>query len=1566
MRLRLTIKRHGLPATSIVWDIDTLTAPTILQLLEQVNDIIPIEAGEWGLEDYAVEIKGKDGLNYECLHFQPVGKVLRDEDEVIIRPLLTQDLRIRRVSGRHQISADGRHLIDGIAFGRPHLRRPADRPPVNIPPRKRRKITYTGDEDDDEGSSALKKLEGREAEEEENDENANRQLVLHADFDDEDEEEDDDFEPGGDGDVDDDSDEELEEGFDSDEENVPPGDEDPEDPMSGEGSESDEVSPEIESTLADVSDKSMRAKIRKLHSAFPTAGLGVVKHVVILSKGDDADAFEALTRGFLPTKSFASLKETTKSQVTIPPPKTWSKSKKSSIPEPVDEVNSQIDSEEDNDEVVNNYDQGGLPLGSIASGKALIHMAEAVQSSSSRKLPGTRRSVSGASNKSVRFAVEDNLSKGLTSTPLLDHESSEESETSSSEEDSSSSSESDSANEDSSEDESDERKPSEKSSSDTDSSRDSSSEDSSSGISSSEDEGPEKTSSKFDSQRSVEATHVSTSIIDSEISLIPPGKGKRSTQIRNQRRRNANRLARFIKNGILPAGTTSTEFIQLNEITRDTPPDVALAALKAVRSAKQSAKILEQRGQALTNKHEFEALRQKLLASIASGGIEASPDLSRPLSKSSCVANQTLSGSSIQQSSQGKVEKTLSTAPETFQRDKTSQNEGRSQDDPVSVQRAATPEASSAQPKASEPSSKSTLDSATPARRIRLDLSAGRRLLFGALGIKTPKTKTDEDLVRNNLMKDIRPIRPTKLVKLVPELSSDAEASADENPDAWKERITLRAVECCHDGVELSEPPFPFVQRWDPQQQNSWPQKGKRGGKRKKDQRDQPQYYDAEQHVSKKQKLRKGNKHNYALQQECLDNSYQPSYQEDATDTQPDRQTQELRLQSHDIDNEINQRIINDLNDPSAPVSQVPEDLVELPTDLTSLPGLKPGEAKPGMVVAFKRLICSAETKWQPVMSKYLTAVVVTTSENIISLTLAKRDRPRSEKLYDERTGERIYGKFEVPEDEEEEEDGLLDIAFSELEEPKIVAAVPVNLKKFAADLSFQENPPISIDHSTTLSHEENSAEVHESVEAQDSFEAQFSHITETPLHSDNNQESVDKEVHNDEEPPNAPSADPEIWSKSVSEEARMDISRMMKEAGFRSSVPSSVMKEIHPNGMEISGDAELFEKLAQDMAEIEDRSAFSPKFHGFSSSSPVKKLRNHSSPVQATATQSTWQTVVSPSGLPVATQQDSGETINPKASSSTARDANKQSSIANATPVVTTASKKVPVSEAQAIWEALQPRRRSQSPTTRIFGHDGVDESNSNTSVQYPKLSIGSSFTSQITDHGRQPDFNFDDSAQLNDDTPKVPTDEEDLTELPSKKPAHVDVEDEETEPSSDDPFPTLEVLFSQRSTKRKKSKPIPSKEPTKSAQESRKAMADLSDGESEDANQLTPKASQNQTRISNTQHFQDQPSQPRASQQPKFTIPQGSQVIALSSDDESQAEDEPGQALNKEDIPVQAFKRYGSDGDDNFHDEKVGWAAKKKSSLGNLKTRREANTGLRPTSQTFLRSRRKTTSKF
>lgn len=81
MRLRLTIVRNKLPATGILWAVpeeQINPSTTISRLLAQINEVIPLEAEHWGLEDYAVFVG-----EFECLHFQQVGAVLKDGDAVV-------------------------------------------------------------------------------------------------------------------------------------------------------------------------------------------------------------------------------------------------------------------------------------------------------------------------------------------------------------------------------------------------------------------------------------------------------------------------------------------------------------------------------------------------------------------------------------------------------------------------------------------------------------------------------------------------------------------------------------------------------------------------------------------------------------------------------------------------------------------------------------------------------------------------------------------------------------------------------------------------------------------------------------------------------------------------------------------------------------------------------------------------------------------------------------------------------------------------------------------------------------------------------------------------------------------------------------------------------------------------------------------------------------------------------------------------------------------------------------------------------------------------------------------
>ncbi|CAK7565948.1 MAG: hypothetical protein SEPTF4163_003878 [Sporothrix epigloea] len=139
LRLRLHIQRNGVPDTRVVFLAATTENTTVAQLLEQVNDTVPLESPDWGLDDYVVEVSlspASPSTRFECLHYQIVNKLFDKDAEVFIRPLSSEDLKKLRIGGRHQISLDGKHLVDGLPFGRPLLKRPRGRPPVALAPRK--------------------------------------------------------------------------------------------------------------------------------------------------------------------------------------------------------------------------------------------------------------------------------------------------------------------------------------------------------------------------------------------------------------------------------------------------------------------------------------------------------------------------------------------------------------------------------------------------------------------------------------------------------------------------------------------------------------------------------------------------------------------------------------------------------------------------------------------------------------------------------------------------------------------------------------------------------------------------------------------------------------------------------------------------------------------------------------------------------------------------------------------------------------------------------------------------------------------------------------------------------------------------------------------------------------------------------------------------------------------------------------------------------------------------------------------------------------------------------------
>lgn len=164
MRLQISIHRNTLPPVHLLYntrrqDASHPSITTIADLLSALDALVPLESadGEWGLEDYVVEVLPISADHhytqpYECFHFQEIRDVLKEDDEVVIRGLSNEELRERRLGGRLQITSDGRHLIDGLSWGRRWRAGTGGvgRPEFVIPPRKRRRVMVEPEEEDDE------------------------------------------------------------------------------------------------------------------------------------------------------------------------------------------------------------------------------------------------------------------------------------------------------------------------------------------------------------------------------------------------------------------------------------------------------------------------------------------------------------------------------------------------------------------------------------------------------------------------------------------------------------------------------------------------------------------------------------------------------------------------------------------------------------------------------------------------------------------------------------------------------------------------------------------------------------------------------------------------------------------------------------------------------------------------------------------------------------------------------------------------------------------------------------------------------------------------------------------------------------------------------------------------------------------------------------------------------------------------------------------------------------------------------------------------------------------------
>ena len=825
-----------------------------------------------------------------------------------IRALQTSDLRVRKFSGRHQISSDGKHLIDGVAFGRPFLRS-GTRPTVQIPPRKRQRISY--DEWDGLYDSVSEEVEV------EGDEQWNGL-------------EDDDS--GSDSVDEPDMSEELE-GLIDDAAEIQAGN-------------------EIQ-VLADDDGPTVtrsRSRNRGLGLTLPLYGPYHNPLLDEYSQDEPASMLSAFDTGIgSPHAQYA----------------TRSHKKKKGNQALVDDRRHSIGS----DKSVRFDDEEGATPATVRL-TDMFDDADADDDDDEEFIPAEGDDSDKENTQPMEFGSANE--EHLRSASASDSASLEDEATSSS----------------------------------------------GTSVTSSADSEDRQAVLRSDDKKIVPHRIQSATVAESQglpdssklsgkddaagsIVNVPPGLGSKGTQKRNQRRRQAKRLKLLKSKGVIPQDATIED---LNEHADSSAKGIEEATQPVTATSNVKARIaaFEAKRQALLDPSASDHVTTAEVEHAAISGIEKH-GAERSPSQTEQWAEQNAKRRSQDLTQEDAA--TLKSIPTTSQVPDSYQEHSLMQQDATY---AYTDDLSS-RPIDAQEKDHSFLEQSP--RRARLDLASSKRMLFASLGLRTPKNKEEEAALREKLSKNVRPQRKQ------PSISDGADdyskqVDPDDDDEAWRSKIHLKAVECCYDGIKLSTPPFPFVQRWDPQQQQGYQapssKKSRKGKKRKRDNDDLTGDVDK-----------------------------QPS------------PPKILRLESHDpaagntqfhesvMDNE---ELRNDERDTQ--FTHADSDLPPLPHDIKSDPTLVQNQCLPGAVVAFKRFLMSAETNWQPRISDYVTASVDhLSSDDTLSVTLAKRDQSQDDARFDEVTGKRLYAKFEMPEFEDSTllDKSKLQIAFNELIEPHLI-----------------------------------------------------------------------------------------------------------------------------------------------------------------------------------------------------------------------------------------------------------------------------------------------------------------------------------------------------------------------------------------------------------------------------------------------------------------------------------------------------------------------------------------------
>ena len=297
---------------------------------------------------------------------------------------------------------------------------------------------------------------------------------------------------------------------------------------------------------------------------------------------------------------------------------------------------------------------------------------------------------------------------------------------------------------------------------------------------------------------------------------------------------------------------------------------------------------------------------------------------------------------------------------------------------------------------------------ATPAKRLRPDVSAIGRILQRQAVVSKPRSD-------GHMCKLTRPQNIERKSKKAPVVEEPPEPEGASDPDFWKTRINLSAFESWDEEHELSTPPFPFEQHWDPASKLMRENQQKERKKKKKARQSQEQ------------------------EQWPLDNVDQEPEETPMLDYDDSPET--LKASSEPTD-AIESQIMQDVQ------LAIKDDLPALPDDISVLPALQPSHIQVGAVVVFKIWTIDPVTV-TPNISGYKTAIVDKEGDSgngagTFRLKLATRDIPnRTETKLDDQ-GKPIkstFSGFSMADEEDEDDDGIWEGMFAELVEPKLLKA---------------------------------------------------------------------------------------------------------------------------------------------------------------------------------------------------------------------------------------------------------------------------------------------------------------------------------------------------------------------------------------------------------------------------------------------------------------------------------------------------------------------------------------------